>query len=154
MVDQDYVEKLDAETRKWLAEFNDHHHGASFSPTDAQAWSTDERRAAYRAKNASGRDAYTIHEVSGRVSHIPDLERKTPSGRPRSFDPVAAPELDLAPTPGYLDAAEYKAALAEYRAAMPDRGFSKDAPLTPKFRRARARLERLVKKYGPFPEDK
>jgi hypothetical protein len=58
-VDQDYADRLSADERRWLAEFNDRFYGADFRGEAEVSWSTEDRRAVYRDKNRANRDLMT-----------------------------------------------------------------------------------------------
>ena len=98
-VDQDYLNKLSPEEKEWLSRFNDNYIGADFRTDKENAWSPEERRVVYRAKNAAGRDVFT----SGLV------DAKTPPERKTEFED----SLDLPPE--YLNSQDYKDALKDFR---------------------------------------
>ena len=98
-VDQDYAERLSADERQWLAEFNDSYYGADFRGVVEGRWSTDERREVYRAKNAANRDLMTC-DVPTHGLDLPE-------------DSVEFDELVL--DDGPLDEPKYKTAREAYR---------------------------------------
>lgn len=98
-VDQDYVHKLSAEEKAWLAQFNDEFAGADFRKDKSGEWPTEERRKAYRAKNAAGRDIMNTGLV--------DFEKPIPEQNTTSF-------VDYH-VPSYLNSEEYKQVLREIR---------------------------------------
>jgi len=156
-IDYDYLDKLSPEMRAWLSDFSDAHYSGDFRSQHGSTWFPHERREAYVAKNAANRDSYAIAAVSNRVSHIPDLERATPSGKPREFDVAAPSPPDTRPVPEYLNSETYRAALEEYRASLPPRGLSaKGFPTEAervRYERARAQLQRIVRYGETFGED-
>lgn len=98
-VDQDYAERLSADERRWLAEFNDAFYGADFRGVTDERWSTEARREVYRAKNAANRDLMTTDIPY----HGWDLPEETV-------------ELDEVPLDdGPLDTERYKTAREAYR---------------------------------------
>ena len=99
-VDQDYADRLSGEDRQWLADFNDRFYGADFRGETSVAWSTDERRQVYRAKNAANRDLMTVD--------IPNHGYDVPEETVELEEAVA---LDDGP----LDSPPYKAAREAYR---------------------------------------
>jgi hypothetical protein len=142
MIDQDYLDKLTPAEREWLSDFNDRHYGADFRGDTDKEWSVPERREAYGAKNRANRDAYTIAEVSGRVTNIPDFRRP--------FDVPAPDSLDLNDPPDYLASDAYRVAREELRQSMPQRGVPTDET---RLTKARAQIERLRLHGENFPED-
>jgi hypothetical protein len=98
-VDQDYAERLSADERQWLAEFNDSYYGADFRGVPEGRWSTSARREVYRAKNAANRDLMTCDVPA----HGLDLPEET----------VELDELQL--DDGPLDDERYKVAREAYR---------------------------------------
>ena len=99
-VDQDYVATLAPEHKEWLAQFNDRFYGADFRGETSVAWSTDERREVYRAKNAANRDVMTVD--------IPHHGQDIPVETVELEDAVAFDD-------GPLDSPSYKAAREAYR---------------------------------------
>ena len=99
-VDQDYADFLSADERQWLADFNDRFYGADFRGETSVAWSTDERREVYRAKNAANRDVMTVD--------IPHHGQDIPVETVELEDAVAFDD-------GPLDSPSYKAAREAYR---------------------------------------
>jgi hypothetical protein len=105
-VDQDYVDTLSPEDKAYLAEFNEHFYGASFT-VDTQDWSPDDRRISYRRKNAINADLYSIANSVGHVHH------------PENLDDLGEDKpQDWNPQPLYQNTPEYTHALAELRAAI------------------------------------
>ena len=146
-VDYDYIDRLSPEEQAWLAEFTDRHYGADFRGD--KKWSTKARRVRYNAKNSANRDLYSIKDVSGllvRPDSVPvprGTEREDGNGW---LENIAAKEQDLVtPTQRYLNSPEYKAALAEFREAVPaHRGKKANHK---KLARARYKLEKVT--YEP-----
>ena len=99
-VDQDYADRLSLDERQWLAAFNDRFYGADFRGETSVAWSTDERREVYRAKNAANRDVMTVD--------IPNHGQDIPVETVELEDAVAFDD-------GPLDSPPYKAAREAYR---------------------------------------
>lgn len=59
-VDQDYLDQLGPDERRWLAGFLDRYYGADHRPDGSgHDWSTDDKRVSYRDKNAANRDLYS-----------------------------------------------------------------------------------------------
>lgn len=98
-VDVDYAKNLSPEDRAWLASFLDRHYGADFRGEGGPQWTADERRAAYRDKNAANRDVMT--------QCVPSPSE--PEDRTVDFD-------DLEPADDFdFDGPVYKAARDAYR---------------------------------------
>jgi hypothetical protein len=149
-LDYDYTAQLTPEERAWLERFNDRYYGATFTGDadgpEGEGWGEEERRAAFRQKNAANRDVYTrdlpsVHDVPFDV---------TPGyGRP-DVDPDAPPE----PPPAYLDTPEYKQARADFRALLDphvDRGVAPTPEHERDLEQARRELQHHTKK-GPQHE--
>lgn len=100
-VDQDYAEGLSPDERRWLAEFNDRYYGADFRGASQVDWTDEERKRAYRDKNAANRDLMTC-DIPAHGLDVPE----------------AVVELEDAPPVDdrYLDDPRYKSAREAYRA--------------------------------------
>lgn len=123
-IDQDYASKLSFDEREYLAKFNDAYYGNNFRGTTEEAWSPEQKRAAYRQNHAARRDTY---EIAG-VEHTEDIH----------WEPTAASDTDWSDTPSYLETPEYHAAIKAYRsAAEGDR-------TSPEYFRAKRTLEALI----------
>lgn len=105
-VDYDYLDKLTDEDREKLALMTDAVIGAEPKALAALNVPEARKREIYREKNAANRDLYA--NVKGR-KRLYSLSVET-------YDGVATG--DESPTPAYLEAPEYKAALREYRDAI------------------------------------
>lgn len=146
-VDLDYVKQLSPEHRAWLARFIDGFYGGDYRGDEETPVS--DKRTAYQAKNRAMRDLYTAPSVL--VLSSEDVATAwTRAGMSRSEDYTlnltSDPDLDLSPTPPYLDTPEYKSALASYRAQL-DQGTKAIAPApSPELDQADANLRSIVKK--------
>lgn len=138
-LDADYRDRLTPAERKWLDDFLDAHYNARFQG-HAAAWPKTERRKADRARNAATRD------LASQFDPVPG----------ECVPPAADPELDLSPTPEYLNSPDYKAALAAYRATLSDtheRVPSRSVAEEREHRRAARRLEQVTEwVHGPEEE--
>lgn len=98
-VDMDYTHRLGPEDRAWLAAFVDRHYAGDFRGDVGPDYSTEERRASYRAKNAANRDVMTVC--------VPTLN--TPDEPAVEFD-------DIEPDDGLdTDSPAYRSARDAYR---------------------------------------
>lgn len=140
-VDQDYVDKLSDEDKEWLAKFNQAFYDGNFKGEGKEDWTTDQRRAAYRANNARKRDVYGRARGLGALAYSDTLDRESQSDEP-----------DLEPSPAYLDTVEWREAVAEWR-----RHVDAKTTGTAEGRAARWRCEELqarVEKRGKSSETK
>ena len=152
MAEVDYLDQLSDADKEWLAKFNEEtingafNHSEPIIPNDGAA-GTAMRRSIYRAKNAANRDGLENARSTNRLL-FPD--QATPGESPRkhrTWESIAATSLnetDLNPTPSYLDDPRYKRALAEYRNHLPARAKDEESP---ELKKARARIERIVREY-------
>lgn len=99
-VDVDYAKDLGPEDKAWLASFLDRHYGADFRGEDGPQWTVEEKRAAYRAKNAANRDVMT--------ALVPTLS--APDEPSVDFDDIE-PDDDLD-----TDSVQYRSARDAFRA--------------------------------------
>ncbi len=142
-IDQDYTEYLTEEEARWLARFNDSHYGAAFGHDRSGTWSPALRRVVYVEKNAANRDLYEITKVSGLLGYQGDSSGESPAdANTKAY--VDLEQVDISPTPAYLNSPEYKQVLAEVRATAPRK--LKDKP-TQAHIEARKKLERIVHGY-------
>jgi hypothetical protein len=133
-VDCDYSDRMTPEERQWLSEFNDRWVGGDFRDTTDEEWPREARSEVNRSKNASRTDVYALSECSGQL-----LYRGVATADERQGD------LDGEPTPEYLEADEYKKAVAEFRKHLaPGRRVAKPV-VSLGYERARRRLARLTK---------
>lgn len=99
-VDVDYLAKLNPDEQAWLAAFLDRHYAGDFRGDVGPEWTTEERRASYRDKNAANRDLMTCSIPSDSPPPDPSID----------FD-------DLEPDDGLdVDSAQYRSARAAFRA--------------------------------------
>lgn len=86
-VDFDYVHKLTAEEKEFLAEFTDSYYGADFR-SQPEGWDREERRKAYGRKNSANRDGFTkwnrVSLGKGREHVSPDTEPAEPVEKERT----------------------------------------------------------------------
>lgn len=129
MVDQDYVAKLSQEEREWLAAFNDRYYGADFRGDDE--WSPEEKREAYRRKNAANADLLTRHREMMADADDPALE-------------IEVPEQDLGPLPVFLSGPRYQGAVAAFRSHLKEGRASRKPEPSEALEKARAELESIT----------
>lgn len=147
-VECDYLHKLTPAERQWLAEFNDKWHGACFEPTDHDKGCTcedcEDRRAAYRRKNAANNDVYAISRISGLA-----VSTTLVSGSAKDFPETLAAEenVDQSVAPAYLYSDEYKEAVAHVRDLLPRNPRNKVMD-SPRLRAAYSALEETGGKEG------
>lgn len=154
MAECDYLDQLDDDQLDYLARFNDEVANAAFNhPDPLYRNDTDEgiqaRRAIYRAKNAANVDALENARTMGRLvfpdAPIPGRGRSTSDGsRWDFFAPVGSGDVSPDTTPGYLNSAAYKQAVAEYRAHLPTGPRAKFVE-TPEYHAAKSALERFTR---------
>jgi hypothetical protein len=79
-IDYDYVSKLSAEERDWLAQFTSEYYCADLK--DAKLHTTKEaKRALFGANNARNRDCYTkLNRVPVAPDGMPNAEERDPTG--------------------------------------------------------------------------
>jgi hypothetical protein len=132
-VDQDYINKLTPEEREWLAKFNDNYYGAKFPKDEPNGWTDVEKRERYVAKNAANRDIYGISEAGG----VLDVYESNP------HNTAEASTQDFAPSPAYLESAEYKHAREAFRQHLKPH-LEAQPKITPNYLDARETLEDLI----------
>lgn len=134
-VDQDYIDKLSPDERRWLAEFNDCHYGADFRDCP-EGWSDEQRKVAYSSNNARQVDAFGV----GLLEYSSDGRRR--GGEEGAWSSAVSPE----PTPEYLDSQEYRDALEEYRRCLSPFRAPRAPEPTERLTKARQQLRRTSKK--------
>jgi hypothetical protein len=66
LIDQDYVNKLSAEEKKWLSDFNEEYVGASFNHSGTILHKTKEEKLdCYRRNNSRNRDTVSLFRTTG-----------------------------------------------------------------------------------------
>lgn len=132
-VDWDYLSKLSPAEQAWLADFGDRYYGGDFRESDPETWDAPARSAVNMGKNCARTDLHTVAAAVGRLEE---------------WDPVAhdrhAPEVDGAPTPGYLDSAEYKAARDAFRGHLHPGRKAQEPKQTPEYRTALRNLRKVT----------
>lgn len=134
MVDFDYLGQLSPEEKEWLAAFADKHYGADFRG-DTE-WTSEERREAYRRKNAANCDVLTRVRETADDSDTVALE---------------SPPLDVGPTPTYLTSAEYQGALDTFRRTLKPGRAPGPPRATAEHKSALAALKEIT--HGPTEEE-
>lgn len=147
-VEIDYIHKLSDAEVEWLAKFNDEYHGATYLPTDhdkgCACEDCEDRRAAYRRKNAANNDVYAISRTTGLA-----VSSLVVYGKERDASEFLSADLDAdqSAEPVYLDSKEYRRALEKLRELLPTNRKNKVVD-SPRLRAAFKRLERAGGKKG------
>lgn len=110
MVDSDYAKQLSEEEAKWLSDFNNAYYGHKFTEAQGKDWPKELKSEAYRNDNGSRKDAM----FAPRTVYVEDLDPLVSDG-----------SISAEPTEEYLNSADYKAALKEYRASLKERDLKK-----------------------------
>ncbi len=137
-IDYDYVRTLSLEDEHWLAEFSDCYYAGDFkSDAETRAWSPQERRRAFTARNAGWADAYARAGPAGALWPISDDGREL-ADRIDLEEPARRQDMS------YLDTPEYREALANYRRTLAQ-GRRDMSPKHPQHDKALEHLRRTIR---------
>lgn len=154
-VECDYLQVLNQEEIAWLARFNDRYHGADFRQDEGET-AQEDRREAYRRKNAANNDLWAVTRATGLAITETVLRSGHDKTRKAALDSVSSEhELDAGEIfeepPEYLQSEEYKQALADLRELLPRNPRNKLVD-SPRLRAAFRRLELAKRGYEGFEE--
>ncbi len=103
MLDADYIDSLDPDEAKYLAQFLDEYYRADYRYAEPMHDTPALQSERYGMQNANHRDTYALKQASGELFYGIPVDRRK------------ADTLDLIPSPGYLNSDEYKSAVVELR---------------------------------------
>jgi hypothetical protein len=103
MLDADYVDSLDPDDAKYLAQFLDEYYRADYRYAEPMHDTPELQSERYGMQNANHRDTYALKQASGELFYGIPVDRRK------------ADTLDLIPSPHYLNGEEYKSAVVELR---------------------------------------